>query len=1295
MALQFGNKESKIYRRSEKLYEKGLKLINKSDPEGKEYLLKALQNIRENKGLVKLKNDDFSKLLVNIGLTFQKAGDIKNAADAFKIAINMDRGNVDAYTNYAMIRALQKDYKKAIFLVEKALQIDLQNRNAWETKAEIYQLKGDIDEALDIYKKLINLYPEELKYYEKYLEYRPKDIEILFKMGVQLYKIQSYAECVRVMKDVVNINAEYQQAWVYLGAAYAKMDRMVDAINALKKAISIDPNDKRSWINLAILHKKRGEYEEALRCIREAIKIDPNDKKSWYLESSILHLMERNAEALKAVNRALEHDKRYLDALALKRELAKKLKNYADLADACVGLLDMGNNDLDIMYDLAYTYFKLDKLDRAFDITQNILKEFPKHLPSLKLQRDILKSKEQWDRVISVCEDILRIEPNDVESLVDEAIAYRNLGKLESSLNFIIRATEIEGSNIELWKLRKDIAKELNKPQEIITASTQIISMGGDFETYRDLARAYYTSSRYDEAKKILEKGLKMKDDDDEGWNLLGMIYYKLGDLENARYSFKKATAINPNEKKYWKNLAWTMEKLDKFDEAVEYYEEALKLDPNDMRLWYERGLCLKKIKRYEDALESFDSALKINENFTKAMFEKGDVLLLMKRYDEAIKIFNTLVKIEPTNSKYIYKRAYARFRKKEYEAALKDVNLALDYERRERYMELKKDICKAQRNFDCVIETTKEIITMNKKNLAAWRDLAYAYDHVGKIDSAIATYREALEIYPDNEVLLYELKDLLMKHERYADAVEICKNILSISPEDYKNLMDLGKALINLKKYDEAKEYLLRSAKLNKNSAVLEFLGDANYNLKKYDEAIENYIEAINLEERPELYHKLAKAYYRNGDIDEAINSIQKAIQLGKEARFYLLASRIYVGMNKMDMAYEHAKKALEMEDSEDARINLANILLEMENYDEIIKLLKPLAKENNINALRVLGRALEADGRFEEALKIYQRVVNIDKRDKNSWLGIARCSLALKDYENAIKAYERAHLLDPKDPETYKSLAFAYQSAGDYKKALEYLDKGIELAPEDAHIWTSRGFVLIKMDDLEGALKSFEKALEINPEMSSAQEGKLECERIIENRELEKYAKKILLHEYRTGRRVTKKEAFKDLNVPLAMVSKVFNYIKLEEPLNIDKLTEKEMKDLERKTYTLAKKLKRIKDLTLAEIVANTNLDVKSSKRLLSYIEQCFKKDLNRKPTKEDEILLRKVLDLDLKNKSVLNLMINLEIGLCHAKFLRNLLLELEEDTETPVDEHPEMDEKEPAEREDKTGDSEEEFL
>jgi len=294
------------------------------------------------------------------------------------------------------------------------------------------------------------------------------------------------------------------------------------------------------------------------------------------------------------------------------------------------------------------------------------------------------------------------------------------------------------------------------------------------------------------------------------------------------------------------------------------------------------------------------------------------------------------------------------------------------------------------------------------------------------------------------------------------------------------------------------------------------------------YLDKSENYKDALNLGASPSLYYKLAKAYYKTGELHEAIKAIEKAIEWRKEAKFYLLASQIYLKLNDLNSAYDYANKAFELEDSQASRINLASILFELEKYDEVISLLKPLAKNNNLDALRLLGRALEAEERYKDAVKIYERVVDIDKKDKGSWMSMGRCHLALKNYEDAVKAFERAYLIDPKDKTVCTSLAFAYESAGDLNKALSYVEKALELDPEDAHIWSSKGLLLLKLNKPREALKAFDKALELNPDLTSAQEGKMDCERIIEELELEKYARKILLHEYRTGKKITKKDFF-----------------------------------------------------------------------------------------------------------------------------------------------------------------------
>ena len=1288
------DKELKLLKKSRKMHEKAEKLVERRDPDGKEILNTLIELVESNVNIIKTRKEDFSNLLVLSGVALRKCGDLDSAERSFLLSLKLNEENVDAYTHYAFLLALKKKYDEALKTIERGINIDRKNKSAWEMKAEIYELMGDIDEALSIYKKLINLYPEEIKYFDKYLEYRPKDVDVLFKKGVQLYRIKSYDGCVKTMKTVVEIDRDHQRAWVYLGAAYTKMERIEDAIKAFKEALKTDPNDKPSWVNLGIIYKKRGEYLEALKSFEEAIKIEPNDKRSWYLKASVLYSLGRYGEGLSAVNKALELDEKYEEALFLKRDILKHINRPEEMVRVARQLLELGHEDIDILLDLAKAYYTLKDYENAWKITLRILQKTPHHIPTLQLQKEIMKKQKKWDKVIAICENILNIEPSNIEAIMDEAHAYRAMGKLESSLNLLIKASEIERKSIEIWRERKDVAKELNKPQEVIIAATEILSMEEDYESYKDLARAYYTISRYDEAKKIMEKGLRIKEDA-EGWNLLGMIYYKLRDFENARRAFEKAAEMNPEVKKYWNNLGWTAEKLENYEKAIEYFDKALKLEPEDMRIWYQRALCLKKLGRKEEALVSFQEALKINPTFTKALFEKSDILISLGNLNEALSTLDILLDKEPANHRALYRRAWIRLQKKEFEAALKDIENALKYEKKEEYLELKKEICKSLRDTQCVINISREILSINKKNVGAWRDLAQSYLEIGKIDSAIAKYKEALEILPENKVLLYELKNVLLSNNRFADVIDVAKKILAIEPSDFRNIIDLSRALMNLKKFEEAREYLSRALKLNRNREVLELIGDVYFELGKYENALENYKDAARLEASEELYYKLALTSYRMERVGEALKYLNNVLKTSKKAEYYLLASELYLKKGSLDSALKYAQQAYQIKDSTETRMRLANILFELKKYEDVVSLLKPPVKEGDFNATMLMGKALEGDKRYKDAIALYQKVIDKDKRNLEAWLGIARCYLYLENYEKAAEAYERAYLLNPEDKEICRSLAFIYDKLGKLQEALTYIDRGISLDPKDKYFWNSKALALMKMKKYEEAIQAFEHALQIDPEFSAALEGKKDCERIIEEREIEKYARSVLIHEYKSGKKVTKKVAFQKLDIPLSYLNKVFAYLRKDVSLNIDKLNNDERENFEKASLKLAKKLNKIENVSLAEIVANTELDVLSAKTLLKYIESCLAAKIKREPDENIERLLKKALMLELKDHSLLNLMINLDVGICTARLLQEYLKELEEEEEEEREVEVKAEEKEPAKMEEEEKETDEDIF
>ena len=1250
------NKEIRTLKKAERLYEKGARMANVNDPQGKSLALEALNLIFSSRDLISSKTNDFSLLLSKIGALISRYGDFKNADEAFKMAMSLNGKNIDAYINFAESLAQRKDYDRALKMTERALLIDRRNKRAWETKASIYEIIGDIDEAIKVYRGLIALYPENLEYYEKYLKYKPDDYEILYKKGKILYKKGDLKGATDSFEEVVKHKPDHKNAYLYLGAAYHKLDRLDDSIRAFKKVITLDHKNKAAWFNLAIIYEKKKKYDDALESIREAVKIDPNDPKVWYRRASIEKNMGSYAQALISINRAVEIKKDFVDAFLLKREILKKIYDPKEMVDTCSSLINLGRMDVDIYHDLAKAYFDMKDYTNALKVTEAILSRIPNDLTGLKMQRDIMKIQGRWNEVISLCQKILKISQKDVECLLDQATAYENLGKLESTLNILKKATDLAPNNMDIWMKRKNVAKKLNRPDEVIAASLPIIEKIDDLETYIDLGKAYYVIQRFDESRKILERALKIGEND-ELWYNLGKTYYKLHNLEDAARSFRKASEINPKEKKYWSSLGWVYEKLEKYREAIDAFDRAIDIDSGDMRIWYERGICLEKIGEREKALKSFDVALKINPKFTKALFEKANLLLELGSLEDSLDAFNKLLHLDPANHLAFYKRALVRFKLKNYESCLKDINNALKYEKREDYYELRKDCCKEMKNWNCVVDSARRIIEINRKNLSAYRDLAKGYINLGKVESAVEAYRDALEVFPDEDVLLYELKDLLKKEGRNGEVVNVAKKILELHPDDFNNLLDLSGALISLDRYRDAENYLLRALDIKKTKEVYDLLGNLYSKLEDYKSAIKYYKESLKLQDDPEVRYFVAKCYYKLNNYDTALKEIRKALRKNKAAKYYLLASKIAMDKGDTNYALKYGREALKLQDSPEVRLLLSEVLLSAGEYEEIIHILKDLAKSGNLKALQILGDALEKSGRYDDAIAIYDRIVEIDENNINALKGLARIYLKKKDLENARNVLENLVKIVPENKEVNEDLAFVYSSLGEYEKALKYINQAIILDPENKFFYNSKGLILLNMKLYDDAKKAFEKALSIDPEFRDAMEGLKDCERKIEEQEIEKYARKVLDWEHRTGKKVSKKVAFKDLGIPLGYIPKVFEYIESEEPFDPAALEEERKEKFERVSLYLARKINKIDGLSLADIIANTNLNIRSAKRLLRYIEFCLGSEFDEKTTPEDEHLVRRILDQGIDSRRIVNIMVGLDVGICKAKKLQTL--------------------------------------
>jgi spermidine synthase len=101
------------------------------------------------------------------------------------------------------------------------------------------------------------------------------------------------------------------------------------------------------------------------------------------------------------------------------------------------------------------------------------------------------------------------------------------------------------------------------------------------------------------------------------------------------------------------------------------------------------------------------------------------------------------------------------------------------------------------------------------------------------------------------------------------------------------------------------------------------------------------------------------------------------------------------------------------------------------------------------NFDALRMLGDARALQGRFEEALSLYERAVLLRDGDLRARRGLGSTLLWTGRTEDAIGHLRRALEIRPSDPESHNNLGVALAQRGDVEEAIRHFEEAARLRP------------------------------------------------------------------------------------------------------------------------------------------------------------------------------------------------------------------------------------------------------
>ena len=337
----------------------------------------------------------------------------------------------------------------------------------------------------------------------------------------------------------------------------------------------------------------------------------------------------------------------------------------------------------------------------------------------------------------------------------------------------------------------------------------------------------------------------------------------------------------------------------------------------------------------------------------------------------------------------------------------------------------------------------------------------------VSEYERADATLRKALELHPNYEVAQAYLSSVQYTKHDFQSALDLASRVYAAHPGAIQSLATIG---------------------------------DAQLELGNYTEAEAAYQKLLEKNPSPPVYSRLARLAWLQGRPEEALNSMRRAAdeslavdRAGENVAWYQFQlAELYFNTGQIEEAAKRYTAALDSFNNYYlALAGLGKARAAEGRYDEAISLYERAAAiVPQPDFLAALGDLYALTGHPDKAQRQYDTVefigklAAINKVIYNRQLALFYANHDLKPAEALDLA--RKELTVRKDIYGYDALGWALYKNGRYQEAATAIEQAMKLGTRDSMLYYHAGMIYKDSGDQQRARTMLTGALSINPHFS-----------------------------------------------------------------------------------------------------------------------------------------------------------------------------------------------------------------
>lgn len=396
--------------------------------------------------------------------------------------------------------------------------------------------------------------------------------------------------------------------------------------------------------------------------------------------------------------------------------------------------------------------------------------------------------------------------------------------------------------NIEYLSALGNLYMKNNDDEKALPYFQQILTFyPNNFEAMNSMGGIYRRMGRYQESIEILQKALETKINPAQVNYNLGFTYKLMKNYSDAIDAFENVIAVNPTDVLAYNHLGTIYAAQNNHEKAVATYKRGLQIDPNHPVIQFNLAKSLEAMHDDTSAIQAYDAALRAKPGWQEAVIEYAKLLLNHRKTRLAGELVQNAIGLHPQDFGLYAQMGQILMRQSNFKKAASSFEIA------------------------------NRLVSGNAENL---KNLAEAFEKLGKKEEAVLTIKKAESVEPEDEKIKKSAASIFLTAEKYREAAEVIRQLGSANKNDCETLDLAGQYSILIGRNDSAQNFASKIKKIDPDYVIYLYSFASRFFQKGNLEAAKENVKAFIDENMKNI-----PAWLLLGQIDEKLGNSEEAL--------------------------------------------------------------------------------------------------------------------------------------------------------------------------------------------------------------------------------------------------------------------------------------------------------------------------------------------------------------------------------------------------------------------------------